>query len=155
MRCENEENPDLLRALKYLKEHGYEESENDKPRPRPSPSPSPSPEPQARPHNQQRVEQYECGKAEVTDGKRGICFNFEIRGACLIRRYKYIHLDRNASYPNYSEDLKCKRSNTEQIDHKLYRNDNRAKFKPERICYNFVDTGQCRFANTDTSIVPL
>ena len=53
-RCENEseENPDLLRALRYLKERGYEESEDDGPRL------SPSPEPQARPHKQQRVEQY-------------------------------------------------------------------------------------------------
>ena len=75
-RRESEENPDLLRAPKYLKEHGYEESEDDEPRP------SPSPEPQARPHNRQRVEQYECGKTEVTDGKTGICFNFEKKGAC-------------------------------------------------------------------------
>ena len=44
-RCEGKENPDLLRALKYLKERGYEESEDDEPRL------SPSPEPQARPHN--------------------------------------------------------------------------------------------------------
>ena len=58
-RCESEENPDLLRALKYLKERGYEESEDDEP----SPMFSPSPEPQAR----QRVEQYERGKAEVTE----------------------------------------------------------------------------------------
>ena len=76
-RCESEENPDLLRALKYLKERGYEESEDDEPRP----MFSPSPEPQAR----QRVDQYERGKAEVTGGKTEICFNFEKKGACLIR----------------------------------------------------------------------
>ena len=47
-RCENEseQNPDLLRALKYLKECGYEESEDDEPRL------SPTPESQARPHKQ-------------------------------------------------------------------------------------------------------
>ena len=59
-------------------------------------------------------------------------------------------MNRNASYPNYLKDLKCKRSNTEEIDHKLYRsdgNDNGAKFKPERICYNFVNTGQCRLGH--------
>ena len=78
-RCKSEENPDLLRALKYLKERGYEESEDHEPKL------SPSPEPQARPHNRQRVEQYERGKAEVTDGKTEICFNFEKKGACLIR----------------------------------------------------------------------
>ena len=154
-RRKNEENPDLLRALTYLKGHGYEESEDDEPRP------SLSTGHQSRPHNRQRVEQYECGKAEDTDGKAGICFNFEKKCACLIRGCKYIHMDRNASYPNYSNDLKRKRSNTEENGHKLYRsdiNDNRNRFKPERICYNFVNTGQCRFghdANTDTSIVPL
>ena len=58
-------------------------------------------------------------------------------------------MDRNASYPNYSKDLKYKRSNIEEIDHKPYRsdgNDNRTKSKPERICYNF-NTGQCRFGH--------
>ena len=114
-RRENEENPDLLRALKYLKEYGYEESEDDEPRP------SSSAGPQSRPQNRQQVEQHECGNAEDIDGKTGICFNFEKKGACLIRGYKYIHMDRNASYSNYSNDLKCKRSNTEENDHKLYR----------------------------------
>ena len=103
-RCESEENPDLLRALKYLKERGYEESEDDEP----SPIFSPSPKPQARPYNRQRVEQYERGKAEVTEGKTEICFNFEKKGAGLIRGCKYIHMDRNASYPNYSKDLNIK-----------------------------------------------
>ena len=59
-------------------------------------------------------------------------------------------MDHNASYLNYSNDLKCKRSNNEENDHKLYRsdrNDNRNRFKPERICYNFVITGQCRFGH--------
>ena len=96
------------------------------------------------------MEQYECGEAEDTDGKTGICFNFEKKDACLIRGCKYIHKDRNASYPNYSNDLKCKRSNTEENDHKLYRsdrNDSRNRFKPERICHNFVNTGQCRFGH--------
>ena len=54
----------------------------------------------------QRVEQHECGNAEDTDGKTGICFNLEKKGACLIRGCKYIHMDRNASYPNYSNNLK-------------------------------------------------
>ena len=57
-RRENEENPDLTRALKYLKEHGYEESEDDEPRP------SPCPGYQSILQNRQRVEQCECGKAE-------------------------------------------------------------------------------------------
>ena len=59
-------------------------------------------------------------------------------------------MDRNASYLNYSNNLKCKRSNNEENDHKLYRsdrNDNRNRFKPERICYNFVNTRQCRFGH--------
>ena len=59
-------------------------------------------------------------------------------------------MDRNAAYPNYSNDLKCKRNNTEEIDHKLHRsdrNDNRNRFKPERICYTFVNTGQCMFGH--------
>ena len=38
-------NPDLLRALKYLKEHdGYEEFEDDESRPTPSPGPQSRPE---------------------------------------------------------------------------------------------------------------
>ena len=57
-----------MRALKFLKERGYEESEDDEP----SPMFSPSPEPQARPYNRQQVEQYERGKAEVTEGKTEI-----------------------------------------------------------------------------------
>ena len=96
------------------------------------------------------MEQYERSKAEVTDGNTEICFNFEKKGACLIRGCKYNHLNRNASYPNYSKDLKCKRSNTEEMDHKLYSsdgNDNSTKFNAERICYNFVSTGQCRFGH--------
>ena len=53
-------------------------------------------------------------------------------------------MDRNASYPSYSNNLKGERSNTEDNDHKLYRsdrNDNRNRFKPEIICYNFANTG--------------
>ena len=96
--------------------------------------------PQSRPQNRQRVEQHE----------HGICFNFEKKGACLIRGCKYIHMDRNALYPSYSNNLKGKRSNTEDNDHKLYRsdrNDNRNRFKPEIICYNFANTGYCRFGH--------
>ena len=125
------------------------------------PRPSPSPGPQLRPQNRQLVEHHECGKAEDTDGKTGICFNFEKKGACLIRGCKYIHMDRNASYPNYSNDLKCERSNTEENDHKLYRsdrNDNRNRFKPEiyAIILLILDNvGLVIDANTDTSIVPL
>ena len=47
-------------------------------------------------------------------------------------------------------DLKGKRSNTEDNDHKLYRsdrNDHGNKFKPERICYNFTNTGHRGFGH--------
>ena len=90
----------------------------------------------SRPENRQGVEQHECDNRE---GRTGICFNFEKKGACLIRRCKYIHMDRIASYPNYSNDLKGKRSDTEYNAHKLYgsdRNDNRNIFKVvDRACY--------------------
>ena len=96
------------------------------------------------------MEQHEYGNREDTNGKTGICFSFENKGVCLIKGCKYIHMDRNASYPNYLNDLKGKKSKTDDNDHKLYRsdrNDNRNRFKPEIICYNFAHTGHCRFAH--------
>ena len=96
------------------------------------------------------MEQHECSNREDTNSKTGICFNFEKKGACLIIGCKCIHMDRNASYSSCSIDLKSKRSNTEKNDHKFYRsdrNDNRNRFKPERICYDFANTRHCRFGH--------
>ena len=41
------------------------------------------------------------------NGKRNyICYEFERNGACLRKGCKFINMNRNAAYPNYSDRLK-------------------------------------------------
>ena len=83
------------------------------------------------------------------------CFAFSKFGACTKRNCRYMHVNENAAYPNYSSkrDIPQAKSPGSHVPRQRTKGRNEKgamnRYKPNQervgICFKFRDTGYCKF----------